>query len=165
MFVRVEQAVEIEARCPLVLGLQDGIGVVQADPPNILSELAVGSHQFLGGSAKPTVRQVNLLDECVVDHRHQFSSPPVCSPSPVLRRSPSALVPYSPDLCPCPSVSLMSTGTLSQLGGSSVESIQHLLAVHDDGLLRELHHPGCLHVASVQNLSTLLTKSGRSYAV
>src|SRR5215203_3817058 len=114
MFVGVEQAVEIEARCPLVLGLQDGIGVVQADPPDMLGELAVGSHQFLGGDAYPTVRQVNLLDECVVGHRHHFSSPPVCSPSPVLRRSPSALAPCSPDLCPCPSVSLTSTGTVSQ---------------------------------------------------
>jgi len=27
MFVGVEQAVEVEAGCPLVLGLQDGLGV------------------------------------------------------------------------------------------------------------------------------------------
>src|SRR5215217_2278620 len=69
MLLGVEQAVEIEARCPLVLSLQDGLGIVQADPPNILGELAVGSHQFLGGGAKQTVGRVNLFDERVVGHR------------------------------------------------------------------------------------------------
>src|SRR5919199_62228 len=106
MLLGVEQAIEIEARCPLVLCLQDGLGVVQADPPDVLGELAVGSHQILCGGAKPTVGHVNLLDECAVGHRHHFSSPPICSPASVLRRSPFA--PCSPDLCPCLSVSLTS---------------------------------------------------------
>src|SRR5918994_2827487 len=69
MLLGVEQAVEIEARCPLVLSLQDGLGIVQADPPNILGELAVGSDQFLGGGAKQTVGRVYLFDERVVGHR------------------------------------------------------------------------------------------------
>src|SRR5215212_11220160 len=36
MLLGVEQAVEVEARRPLVPGLQDGLGVVQADPPDVL---------------------------------------------------------------------------------------------------------------------------------
>src|SRR3712207_5398508 len=69
MLVGVEQAVEVEARSPLVLCLKNGLGVVQADPPDVLGELAVGSHQILCGGAQPTVCRVNLLDERVVGHR------------------------------------------------------------------------------------------------
>src|SRR5918999_4042254 len=69
MLVGVEQAVEVEARGPLVLGLQDGLGVVQSDPPDVLGELAVGSHQILCGGAQLTVCRVDLLDERVVGHR------------------------------------------------------------------------------------------------
>jgi hypothetical protein len=53
--------VEVETRCLIVLGLQDDLGVVQTNPPDVLGELAVGSHQFLRG-AQPTVRRVNLFD-------------------------------------------------------------------------------------------------------
>jgi hypothetical protein len=44
MLIGVEQAVEVEARRPLVLGLQDSLCIVQADPPDILGELAVGAY-------------------------------------------------------------------------------------------------------------------------
>jgi hypothetical protein len=40
MLVGVEQAVEVEARRPPVLGLQDSLCIVQADPPEVLGELA-----------------------------------------------------------------------------------------------------------------------------
>jgi hypothetical protein len=36
MLLGVQQAVEVEACCPLVPGLQDGLGVIQADPPDVL---------------------------------------------------------------------------------------------------------------------------------
>src|SRR5919107_1932128 len=49
MLVGVEQAVEIEARCPLVLGLQDGLSVIQADPPDVLGQFAVSACQILCG--------------------------------------------------------------------------------------------------------------------
>src|SRR3712207_4500948 len=81
MLIGVEQAVEVEARGPLVLGLQDSLGVVQADPPDVLGELSVGSHQILCGGAQPTVCRVNLLDERVVGHRRLPSPPPVSLPS------------------------------------------------------------------------------------
>jgi hypothetical protein len=38
MIVSVEQAVEVKARRPLVLRLQDRLGVVQADPADVLGE-------------------------------------------------------------------------------------------------------------------------------
>ena len=44
MLIGVQQAVEVEARRPLVLGLQDGLCIVQADPPDILGQLAVGAY-------------------------------------------------------------------------------------------------------------------------
>jgi len=44
MILGVEQAVEVEARRSLVLGLQDSLCIVQADPPDILGELAVGAY-------------------------------------------------------------------------------------------------------------------------
>src|SRR5215207_1005831 len=69
MLLGVEQAVEVEARCPLVLGLQNSLSIVQADPSDVLGELAVGSHQILCGGAQPTVGRVNLFDERVVGHR------------------------------------------------------------------------------------------------
>src|SRR5919112_2745480 len=88
MLLGVEQAVDVEGRCPLVLGLQDSLSIVQADPPDVLGELAVGSHQILCGGAQPTVGRVNLLDERVVSHRRLLSggllaprfSPRLCSP-------------------------------------------------------------------------------------
>ena len=39
----IEQTVDVEVGRSLVPGLQDGLGVVQADPPDVLRELAVGS--------------------------------------------------------------------------------------------------------------------------
>src|SRR5215217_8220110 len=114
MLLGVEQAVEIEARCPLVLGLQDRLSVIQADPPDVLGQLAVSACQILRGCLKPTVRRVNLLDERVVGHRHRFSSTLACSPSPVLRQSPPALAPCYPELSPRLSSSLTSAGTSSR---------------------------------------------------
>src|SRR5215218_10871126 len=165
MFVGVEQAVEIEARCPLVLCFQDGLGVVHADPPDVLCELTVGSHQILCGVAQPTVRRVNLLDECAVGHRHHFSSPPVCSPASVLRRSPSALARCSPELCPCPSVSLTSTGTPSQLARLLSRVLPAPPRSPRRGPPPRATPSWLLHVAPVQKPSTLLAKSVRSYAV
>src|SRR5215210_5573932 len=74
MLVGVEQAVEVEARCPLVPGLQNRLGVVQAYSPSVLGQLAVGACQVLRGDAQPTVRRIDLLDERVVDHRRLLSS-------------------------------------------------------------------------------------------
>jgi len=65
MLLGVEQAVEVEARRPLVPGLQDGLSVIQADPPDMLGKLTVGSRQVLRGGAKPLVCCVDLLDESV----------------------------------------------------------------------------------------------------
>src|SRR5215203_1537693 len=39
MLLGVEQAVEVEVRCPLVLSLQNSLCIVQADPPDVLGEL------------------------------------------------------------------------------------------------------------------------------
>jgi|SRR5215208_8037964 hypothetical protein len=80
MLVGVEQAVEVEARRPLVLGLKDRFGVIQADPPDVLGELAVGPRQFLRGGAQPAVRCVDLPDERVVGYRRLLSSTAVSLP-------------------------------------------------------------------------------------
>ena len=57
MLLGVEQAFEVEARRPLVPGLQDGLGIVQADPPYVLGKLTVGSRQSNPrGGVKPPVR-------------------------------------------------------------------------------------------------------------
>jgi hypothetical protein len=74
MLVGVEQSVEVEARRPLVLGLQDSLGVVQADPPDVLGERAVGFCQGFRCGAQPAVRPVDLLDQCVVGYRRLLSS-------------------------------------------------------------------------------------------
>src|SRR5215210_4432337 len=68
MLLSIKQAVEVEAGSSLVLGLEDGLGVVQADPPNMLCELTVGVRQLLRSGIQTTVRRVNLLDECVIGH-------------------------------------------------------------------------------------------------
>jgi hypothetical protein len=66
MLVGVEQAVQVEARRPLVLRLQNCLGIVQADPPDVLSERAFGTRQVLRSGAQPTVSSVDLLDQRVV---------------------------------------------------------------------------------------------------
>src|SRR5215208_4916952 len=114
VLVGVEQAVEVEARCPLVLGLKDRLGVLQADPPYVLGELTVGSCQILRCGAQLTVRRVDLLDQRIVIYRRLLSSTLACSPSPC-GRSPLALVPCAPEHCPCLSFSLTSAGTPSRL--------------------------------------------------
>ena len=43
VLVGIEQAVQVEARRPLVLRLQNCLGIVQADPPDVLSERAFGN--------------------------------------------------------------------------------------------------------------------------
>jgi hypothetical protein len=58
----VEQPLEVEARRPLVFGPQDRLGVIQADPPDVLGEVAVGSDQVFRGGAQPMVRRFDLLD-------------------------------------------------------------------------------------------------------
>jgi hypothetical protein len=67
VLVGVEQAIEVEASGPLVLGLQDRLGVVQADPPDVLGERAIGARQFLRGDAQSPVRLVDL-DQRVVGY-------------------------------------------------------------------------------------------------
>src|SRR5215208_1648608 len=81
MLLGVEQTLEVETSCPLVLGLQNSLSIVQADPPDVLGELTVGSHQILCGGAQPTVGRVNLFDECVVGHRRLPPSPLASLPS------------------------------------------------------------------------------------
>ena len=49
MLVGIKKAVEVEASGPLVLGLQDRLGVVQADPPDVLGERTIGARQVLSG--------------------------------------------------------------------------------------------------------------------
>jgi hypothetical protein len=66
MLVGIEQAVQVEARRPLVLRLQNCLGIVQADPPDVLSERAFGNRQVLRSGAQPTVSSVDLLDQRVV---------------------------------------------------------------------------------------------------
>src|SRR5215208_2626861 len=110
----VKQAVQVEARCPLVLGLNKGLGVIKSDPPDVLGQLAVCARKVLRCGAQLTVCGVNLLDERVFDHRRLLSSTPACSPWPVLRRSPLALVPGSLEHCPCLSSSVTSAGTPSR---------------------------------------------------
>jgi hypothetical protein len=82
VLVGVEQAVEVEARCPLVLGLKDRLGVVKADPPYVLGKLTVGSCQILRCGAQLTVCRVDLLDERIVIYRRLLFSTLACSPSP-----------------------------------------------------------------------------------
>ncbi|HEX2739532.1 MAG TPA: hypothetical protein VHM69_03735 [Rubrobacter sp.] len=76
MLVGVEQAVEVEACRPLILGLKDCLGVIQANLPNVPGKLAVGCGQFLRGGAQPTVRCVDLLDERVAGYECLLSSTP-----------------------------------------------------------------------------------------
>jgi hypothetical protein len=77
MLVGVEQAFEVEARCPLVLGLKNRLGVIQAYSQDVLGQLAVGACQFLRGGAQPTVRYIDLFDERVVDQRRLLSLIPI----------------------------------------------------------------------------------------
>ena len=98
MLLGVEQAVEVEARRPLVLGLEDGLGVVQADPPDVLGELAVGSRQVLRG-----VRSVDGMPNVLISSMSTlFEIIGISSPRlrPVrlrrVRQSPSALALCSP---------------------------------------------------------------------
>jgi hypothetical protein len=76
VLVGVQQALEVEARRPLVLGLQDRLGIVQADPPDTLGERALGADQGFRGGTQPTVRLFYLLDERLVG-RFPASSPPL----------------------------------------------------------------------------------------
>src|SRR5215203_5907751 len=105
MLLGVEQAVEVQARRPLVLCLQDSLGVIKSDPPYVLGELTVDACQVFRGSAQLKVCRVDLLDQRIVVNRRLLSSTPACSPSPVLRRSPLALVPGATEHCPCLSFS------------------------------------------------------------
>src|SRR4051794_1673215 len=83
----VEQAVEVEVGRPLVLGLQDGLGVVQAHPPDVPGELAVGAREVLRGGAQPPVRRGDLLDERLDCHRHLLRYP--CpDPESLMSRTP-----------------------------------------------------------------------------
>jgi hypothetical protein len=81
MLSGVEQAVEVEAGRPLVLGLQDSLCIVQADPPDILGELAVGAYQLFRSGAQPPVGCVDLFDERVVGYRRFLPSSLVPLPS------------------------------------------------------------------------------------
>jgi hypothetical protein len=74
VLVGVEQAVEVEARRPLVLSLQNRLGVVQADSADVPSERAVGARRVLRGGTQPTVRSVDLLDQRVVVRCRLLSS-------------------------------------------------------------------------------------------
>ena len=57
VLVCVEQAVEVEARSPLVFRLQDRLGVVQPDPPDVLCQRAIGASQgFRRGFQSPVGR-------------------------------------------------------------------------------------------------------------
>jgi hypothetical protein len=75
VLVGVEQAVQVEARRPLVLRLQNRLGVVQADPPDVLGERAVGARQGFRGGTQPTVRFVDLLDQRLVGRCRLLSLP------------------------------------------------------------------------------------------
>ncbi len=86
VLVGVEQAVEVEARRPLILSLQNRLGVVQSNPPDVLGERAVGASQVLRSGAQPTVRLVDLLDQRVAVRCRLLSSsstfvPPILQPS------------------------------------------------------------------------------------
>ena len=76
MLVGVEQAVEVEARRPLVFRLQDSFGVVQPDPSDVLGKLAVGARQGFGRGAQPPVGSVYLLYQRVVVRRPSSPGPP-----------------------------------------------------------------------------------------
>ena len=77
MLVGVEQAVEVEARRPLVFRLQNSLGVVQPDPPNVLGELAVGARQGFRRGDQPAVGRGYLLYQRVVVRRPSPPRPPV----------------------------------------------------------------------------------------
>ncbi len=75
MLVGVEQAIEVEARRPLVFRLQDSLGVVQPDPPDVLGELAVGARQGFRRGVKPPVGRAYLLYQRVVVRRPSSPGP------------------------------------------------------------------------------------------
>ena len=77
VLVGVEQAIEVEARRPLVFRLQDSLGVVQPDPPNVLGELAVGARQDFRRGDQPAVGRGYLLYQRVVVRRPSPPRPPV----------------------------------------------------------------------------------------
>ena len=77
VLIGVEQTVEVEARRPLVLRLQDRLGVVQADPPDVLGELAVGARQGFRRGDQPAVGRGYLLYQRVVVRRPSPPRPPV----------------------------------------------------------------------------------------
>ena len=77
VLVGVEQAVEVEARRPLVFRLQNSLGVVQPDPPNVLGELAVGARQGFRRGDQPAVGRGYLLYQRVVVRRPSPPRPPV----------------------------------------------------------------------------------------
>src|SRR5215207_4954238 len=68
MLLGVEKAVEVDARRPLVLGLQDSLCIVQPNPLDVLGELTVGAYQLSRSDAQPTLGCVDLFDERVVGH-------------------------------------------------------------------------------------------------
>jgi hypothetical protein len=74
MLIGVQQAVEVEASGPLVLRLQDSLGIVQTDPPDVLDEQAVGPRQVLRGDPQTPVRLVDLLDQRLVTNYRLLSS-------------------------------------------------------------------------------------------
>jgi len=75
VLVGVEQAVEVEARRPLVFRLQNSLGVVQPDPPNVLCELAVGARQGFRRGDQPAVGRGYLLYQRVVVRRPSSPGP------------------------------------------------------------------------------------------
>ncbi len=77
VLVGVEQAVEVEASRPLVFRLQDSLGVVQPDSPDVLGELAVGGRQGFRRGVQPPVGRVYLPYQRVVVRRPPSSVPPV----------------------------------------------------------------------------------------
>jgi hypothetical protein len=74
MLVGVQQAVEVEASGPLVLRLQDSLGIVQTDPPEVLDERAVGPRQVLRGHTQTPLGLVDLLDQRLVTNYRLLSS-------------------------------------------------------------------------------------------
>jgi hypothetical protein len=114
MLIGVEQAVEVEARCPLVLCLQDSLGVVQPDPLDLRGQLTVGACQI--SVAAFSRRYAELISSMSASLVIGITSPRLWSARlPGVATGVGGVCPCPPDLCPWPSVSLTSTGTPSQL--------------------------------------------------
>lgn len=99
VLVRVEQAVEVEAGRPLVLRLEDRLGVVQPDPPDMLGKLAIRARQDFRSRVQPAVRFVYLPDQRVVVRRPSSSVPPVSASVSTSHTSSGSRVPRW-DMCP-----------------------------------------------------------------